>query len=192
MAKVERAVLRFVAAGKLREAAEEVIRRIGPEVLRYLRAVMRDEDDASDGFSDWAESVWNGLPAFRGDAALRTWAFTLAVHVAGKMRTSAWRRRVRRLGTGEASRIAEEIRTRTKIRAERQRIELERLREALSPADQTLLTLRVDQGLSWEEIAGVLSGTGQRATATAMAKRFERLKDRLARLARESGLLDGS
>ena len=48
--------------------------------------------------------------------------------------------------------------------------------------------LRVDHRLSWAEIAEVVSGEFPVIEAT-LRKRFERLKARLARLARERGLV---
>jgi RNA polymerase sigma-70 factor (ECF subfamily) len=73
---------------------------------------------------------------------------------------------------------------------ERQRQALEKLRAALPVEDQSLLVLRIDQGMSWSEVAEILAEEGRRADPAALMKRFERLKDRLAKLAREQGLLD--
>jgi RNA polymerase sigma-70 factor (ECF subfamily) len=66
-----------------------------------------------------------------------------------------------------------------------------RLRARLDAIEQTLLVLRVDQRLSWEEIADVLAGPGpgESLTPAALRKRYERLKDKLRRLARAEGLL---
>jgi RNA polymerase sigma-70 factor, ECF subfamily len=50
--------------------------------------------------------------------------------------------------------------------------------------------LRVDQGLAWAEIAEILAGEGRRVEPAALMKRFERLKERLARMARDQGLLE--
>jgi RNA polymerase sigma-70 factor (ECF subfamily) len=66
---------------------------------------------------------------------------------------------------------------------------LARLREALEPEERTLLILRLDREMSWNEVAEVLSGEGDPVDAAAVRKRFERVKDRLAKLAREQGLL---
>ncbi len=49
--------------------------------------------------------------------------------------------------------------------------------------------LRLDQGLSWKEIAYVMAHGGRPARPAALSKRFERLKVRLARLARDQGLV---
>lgn len=183
-------VRQLLAAGDLRGAATEAIRGLGPRILGYLRAVLRDEADAADAFSQFAENLWKGLASFRGESSFVAWAYKLAWNAAMNLRDQAWHRRGRRLATGEASRIAEEVRTRSAIRVERQRRGLEKLREALSAEEQTLLVLRIDQELSWEDIAEVLSSEGQPVDAAALRKRFERLKERLGRMARDQGLVE--
>jgi RNA polymerase sigma-70 factor (ECF subfamily) len=175
--------------GRTREAAEEALRAIGPDVFRFLRARLRNETDAADAFSAFAEALLRGLAAFRGESALRTWALRIASHEAADVRTQAWRRHVRRLETTELSALAAEITT-SVGRHEEERAGLERLRQTLKPRDDALLVLRVDQRLSWNEIAGVLSSGAGATTAAAVCKRFERLKQRLARKAEELGLLD--
>jgi RNA polymerase sigma-70 factor (ECF subfamily) len=67
---------------------------------------------------------------------------------------------------------------------------LRRLRDRLDPEDRTLLVLRIDKEMSWDDIAAVLSGEGAPVTSVAVRKRFERLKSRLARMARDEGLID--
>jgi RNA polymerase sigma-70 factor (ECF subfamily) len=180
----------LIAAGDLDGAATEALRALGPSVLRYLRSMLRDEEAAVDAFSHFAENLWKGLASFRGDSSLRTWAFRLAYNAALNLRDEAWRRRARPFATGEASRIAEEVRTKTVVRVERQRRALDTLREALTEDERSLLALRIDQGLSWAEIAVVISAEGSPVDANTLTKRFERLKERLAAMAREQGLLD--
>jgi RNA polymerase sigma-70 factor (ECF subfamily) len=180
----------LLSAGDAAGAATAALRSHGPRILRYLRSLLRSEDDAKDAFSMFAEDLWKGLPSFRGDASLQTWMFRLAWCVAQDLRKEPWRRRGRRFATGEASAIAEEISTRSYARDERRRRDLDRLREVLSLEEQTLLDLRIDQHLSWPEIAGVLSHDSEAVHPDALAKRFERLKERLARLAREKGLIE--
>ena len=140
----------LLAAEDGRGAATEALRELGPPVLRYLRAVLRDEEDAAEAFSRFAERLWRGLPGWRGER-LRPWAFRIAWSSALDVHGEAWRRRVRRFESGEASALAKEIRTRTLVRVERQRTALEKLREALSPDEQSLLTLRIEEGLGWED-----------------------------------------
>jgi RNA polymerase sigma-70 factor (ECF subfamily) len=185
---LEDRVRALLGAGAHADAATEAIRALGPAVLRYLRTLLRVEADANDAFSCWAESVWSGLPGFRGEASLRTWAFRLAHREALAVVDHAWRRRVRPFATGEASRLAATLRTASAVRVERRRRKLDALVARLTPEQQSLLSLRVDQGLSWDEIADVLSSGARRADPKTLAKRYERLKEQLAaELARDSG-----
>jgi RNA polymerase sigma-70 factor (ECF subfamily) len=66
---------------------------------------------------------------------------------------------------------------------------VEQLRERLRPVDQMLLTLRIDRGLSWTEIAEVLSTQRHPIAEPALRKRWERLKISLRKLAEANGLI---
>ena len=181
----ETRVQQLIDAGDVSGGATEALRALGPEILRFLRSVLRDEEDAADAFSQFAENLWKGLSSFRGQSSLRTWAFRVAWNSAMNLRNDAWHRHGRRFATGEASQIAEEIRTKTVVRVARQRDELEKLREALSAEDQSLLALRLDREFSWEEIAEILSAGGEPVQALTLMKRFERLKKRLTEMVRK-------
>ncbi len=187
---VEVRVRQALAAGDPPGAATAAIQELGPPVLRYLRSLLRDEDDASDAFSVFAENVWRGLPSWRGAGSLKAWCFKLAWNAATNLRNEAWRRRGRRFFSGEASALAAEVRTRSQAKVERQRQALDKLRESLEVEEVSLLALRVDQKMSWAEIADVVSADGKRVEPAALMKRFERLKARLARMAKEQGLIE--
>jgi RNA polymerase sigma-70 factor (ECF subfamily) len=190
MADPEAKVLGSLDAGDVKGAATEAIRGYGPQVLGYLTAVLKDEDDARDVFSQFAEDLWRGLPGFRRECSLRAWAFKVAWHAASRYARDPYRRRHRPILTTEASKIAASVRSTMSTYAPGGRADrLLKLREALDPEEQTLLILRVDKGLSWEDVAQVLSTEGTPVAAAALRKRFERLKDKLARLAKEQGLL---
>lgn len=186
----EQRIRGLLDAGDLRTAATVAIQSIGPRVLRYLGAILRDETASDEAFSMFCEALWRGIASFRGESSFQTWALRLATNTAHDYRDDPWRRRARPFATGEASALAAEIRTQSRSRAQDQERGLEALRHELSPADQMMLALRVDQKLSWAEVADVLSGAGARTTEAALSKRYERLRRRLARLARAKGLLD--
>src|SRR5512137_345407 len=151
---------RLLAEGDLPGAATDAIRTLGPEVLRYLRSILRNEGDAQEAFSQFAENLWRGIGTWRGEGSFRAWTFRLAWNAAINMRNEAWRRKGRRLVTAEVSALADEVRTRSALRVERQRQALDKLRESLGDEEVSLLALRIDQGLSWAEIAQVLSADG--------------------------------
>jgi RNA polymerase sigma-70 factor (ECF subfamily) len=186
---LEEQVRQLLAGGDDGGAATAVIDALGPAILRYLRAVLRDEGDAGDGFSQWAENVWQGLPAFRFGSSLKTWSYRLARNVAVNLRDEAWRRRGQRLATGQASALAASIRTRSVLVVERRRQVLDELRATLDEEEQSLLTLRLDHELPWSEVAVVMAGEGTEVDPATLMKRFERIKLKLGKLARERGLL---
>jgi RNA polymerase sigma-70 factor (ECF subfamily) len=176
-------------AGDLPGAATVAIRELGPAVARYLRGLLHADADAADAFSDWAESLWTGIGSFEGRSSFTSWAFRLAFNSALSLNDRAHRKRERRLATAEASVLADEVRT-TAFQHERRRRRLDELRAELSPDDQTLLFLRVDQQLGWDDVAAVLSSPSAPVEPAAVRKRFERLKERLRKLAHERGLIE--
>jgi RNA polymerase sigma-70 factor (ECF subfamily) len=187
---VEELIQERLGAGDARAAATEALRGYGPRVLQYLRSLLRNEADVSEAFSRFAEHLWAGLDGYRGEASFQTWAFRLARNAALKLQDEAWHRQVRPFATGEATALADDLRTRTVVRLERQRQALDELRQTLPEEDRTLLILRVDQELSWEAIAAVLAGEGEPALPNTLSRRYARLLERLRALALERGLLE--
>ncbi|HET9597546.1 MAG TPA: sigma-70 family RNA polymerase sigma factor [Anaeromyxobacteraceae bacterium] len=187
---VDRKVADLLPAGRVDPAATLVIETYGPEILGYLRAMLREEASASDAFSVFAENVWRGLTGFRGDASLRVWCYRIAYRAALSLKRDPYGRRKNRLETTMASHLAGRIFATTAVERERHGNALERLREKLDPEEQTLLTLRIDRDMSWREVADVLSSEGAHVEEAALRKRYERLKDKLARAARDEGLFD--
>jgi RNA polymerase sigma-70 factor (ECF subfamily) len=93
--------------------------------------------------------------------------------------------------TVETPEEIEEIRSFIADYAPRGRAEkLMKLRESLDHEEQTLLILRVDKAMPWEEVAEVMRADSEPATLAALRERFERLKEKLGRLAREQGLIE--
>lgn len=183
-AEVEAGTLRALDAGDAAAAATAVIQGYGPRISGYLTRLLESETDASDAFSLWAEQIWRGIPGFERRSRVKTWAFKAAWSAAMRVRDEAWRRLHQRLETGVASRLAATVRTQTAVRLESQAAHLAELRAELSQADQTLLVLRLDQQMSWDEAAEVLSAAGGPVDAVALRKRYERIKRRLAELLR--------
>ena len=185
---LDQRVAALLEQGAVDQAATAALEGLGPAVLGYL-ASLHEEDDARDVFSSFAEDLWRGLPGFRRECSLRAWAFRLAWHASARFRRDPFRRRGERLPPSMASRLADSIAGASQLPGGR-RDALRQLREALDPEERTLLVLRIDRELEWEEVAAVLSAEGAPVEAATLRKRFERIKDRLARLAREQGLLE--
>lgn len=172
-------------------AATAAIKGYGPEILGYLVATARTETDAADAFSMFCEDVWRGLPRFRFASSLRTWAYTLARHALYRLVRDPERRRpkVSPSEAPELAQLAEAVRTTTLLHLRTEiKDKVAALREQLDEEDRTILILRVDRKLAWQDIARVLSEeeiTDSEATkrSAALRKRFERIKERLRKLA---------
>lgn len=166
--------------GDLDSAATVALRAYGKELLGFLASVVGNESEAREVFSQLTEDLWRALPAFRRECSFRTFAYRLAWHGALRYQRDGFRLRVRRLMTEEYSRLGAEVRSTTLPERARQ---VERIREGLDPDERALLVLRVDRALPWEDAAAALSAEGERVSAAALRKRFERLTAKIARLA---------
>lgn len=181
----------LLAAGRSRAAAEEVIRAHAGRIRQYLLAILRDRDAADDASSLWCEWVLRGIAGYRGDAPLRTWAYGVAHNAARRVRSDAFRRRRCSLSRARSSRLPDPPPS-SAARRERTGRVLEAIRARLSLDDQGLLALRVDHALDWDAVAAILSPQPGEPPirAAALRKRFERLKERIRRLARAAGALE--
>jgi RNA polymerase sigma-70 factor (ECF subfamily) len=200
--QVEREVRALCDRGDHVAAATAVLEGHGQEILSFLLAVHRDEGEAEEVFSTFAESVWTGLPRFAWVSSLRTWAYAIASHKSKKHSRSRARRE-RHLAHPTDSffeGVVAKVRTQTArfLRTEK-RTKLQALRDTLPEDDRSLLVLRVDRDLSWKDLALVLAdeeGAGpldDQALARESArlrKRFQALKERLREMARREGLIE--
>ncbi|HEY6001455.1 MAG TPA: sigma-70 family RNA polymerase sigma factor [Anaeromyxobacter sp.] len=185
---LEEKVMELLSRGDVKSAVTLVLKAYGSEVIGYLENALGDPDDARDVFQRAAEDLWNWLPGFRG-GSLRAASYRIAHHAAARLRREAWRRRRERMRTTMASRIAASITSPESRLATKPRDRLERLRESLDPDERTLLILRLDREMSWSEVAEILTSEGDPVDSQAVRKRFERVKEKLGKLAKEQGLL---
>jgi RNA polymerase sigma-70 factor (ECF subfamily) len=177
---IEADIARALDGGDYAGSATAAIRGYGPQILGYLSRLLRDEESADEVFSAFCEDLWKGIAGFRRDCSFRTWAYKLAWHAAVRFQKSPHRRRVRRLGTTEASALADQVRTTTALELrEEAKDHLTELRRALTEDEQTLLILRVDRAMTWGEVAEVMSGEDGKVDEVALRKRFERIKEKL-------------
>lgn len=196
--RLERDIRALSEQGEWKQAATVAIEGYGPELLGFVMALLRNETAASDVFSQVCEDLWSGLQGFRWQSSFRTWAYTITRHAAHRYLRSPHLRRNQPLADDEISKIADQVRSSTMnyLRSEvKEKVAL--IREQLDPDDQTLLILRVDRNLSWNEVAQVMLGEDEAhgpdaisRKSAALRKRFERLKDELRRLAKEHQLLE--
>lgn len=158
----------------------------GAEVLGYLHAILPSATEADDAFSELCERLWRGLPDFEWKSSFRTWMYVVARNAAlNRMRSRArkQRREVPLSAAPEVAGMMERVRTETAVHLKTEtRDRFREIRDALDPDDRTLLILRIDRGLSWNETARVLADEEHvddaelPRLAARLRKRFERLK----------------
>lgn len=195
-AELERVIAVHCAAHEFEAAATAAIKGYGPEILGYLAAATRREHETAEVFSDFCEDLWRGLATFRGDASFRTWAYRIAYHALARAGRTGAKRRQRTVALGDVPEIealVDHVRTQTlpHLRTDIKKEVLE-LRQQLDEEERTLLILRIDRRLEWEDIARIVDPeistpeAAKRSSAT-LRKRFERIKLRLRELSK--GLL---
>ncbi len=178
-----------------------LVEAYGADLLRFLRARLENADAASEVYSDVVERLWRNLPRFDWKHGARGYCYAIARNSAVNYSTAAGRRPERNLQLENAgvSRVAERVRTATLpfIKTE-VKDRFRALRQQLSRDDQLLLTLRLDRGLEWRELALVLSydGEGTPPEETELAReaarlrqRFKSAKEKLRAFAKREGLL---
>ena len=185
-------VATLCARGDHGAATAAIVRELGPGLCGYLIAVLRDEDAAQDVLADVAVHVLTALPRFRGDSTVKTWTYRIAWRTAMRHRRGPQHRRAIELRSSLAEQLVAEVRQSTAAYRRAATLQwLERIRAELTPADQSLLTLRLDRDMSWSEIAQVM-GVGDTVVVVAgLRKRYERIKDRLRKAAERDGVLAG-
>jgi RNA polymerase sigma-70 factor (ECF subfamily) len=172
-------------------AAAKAIRGYGPEILGYLTSILKDGDDADDAFSRFAEDLWASMEKFRAECSTRAWCYRLALHAASQLLREPYRKRRERMYTSEAAKIAESVRSAPPVYlASQARDWMEKARASLTPIEHTLIILRFDRGLSWREVCEVIAAEGEELDEPALRKRYQRLKEKLRKLAADDGILD--
>jgi len=176
----------LLTAGQTGQATTIVLRELGPEIFGFLTGVLGDHD-ADEVFSALSIRLWRSLDGFEGRCSLRTWAYVLARHELGRFRRGARRYAEARVPISELEDVLAAARhtTRTTMATEK-RIKLTSLRDELPVEDRTLLILRVDRNLAWDDIAlafadnpEVFSDEDKKRESARLRKRFQLVKQRL-------------
>ena len=190
---VDAEVRRLCEAGDIHRAATVAIQAFSGELMGFLVVVVGDSSEAGDVFADTCVRLWKSLAAFRWESSLRTWVYVLARRACHAHREAKAPHRGRHVPLSQVPEVDELIvRMRTTTLANlggKRATRAERLRAQLEPDEQMLLTLRLDRELDWREIAVVLEDEAPAddaavtRAAAALRKRFERIKEKLRKLA---------
>jgi RNA polymerase sigma-70 factor (ECF subfamily) len=189
--QLDQRVRALCEGGDFRAAATEILNDLGGDVLRVLLARFHDDEVSGEVFSRFAENLWVALPSFAFRCSVRAWVFTLARNAGNRYLAREVKKD--RLGVplsqAPLAGDLERLRTATlaHLRTEN-RDRVAELRAELSEEDQLVLTLRIDRGLDFREIALVTLGdidTEQEQVtreAARLRKRVQLVKEKLRRM----------
>jgi RNA polymerase sigma-70 factor (ECF subfamily) len=185
-------------AGDAGGAVELALRLYGTEVQRLLMTIVQREEVARDAYGRFCEDLWQGLSGFRWESSLRTWVYSVARNAAFREQRGP-ARRLARMGDNTIDQLrGPEPRSMTQpwLRTE-VKSGFARLRERLETDERMILLLRVDQQMSWEDVARILdpeeAGSGPeglKRKSAAVRKQFQRIKERLREMAEQEGLIE--
>lgn len=189
-ANPEAEIRALLAAGDIDGATTLALRIYGPGLLGFLKSRLHDLAHAREAFAWLAEDLWKGMRGFRAESSVRTWAYAIARNVAYRYADRELRARYAAVPLSQISRasaLAVSLPTSEGLDAR-----AARLRAQLDEEEQTVLTLRVDKGMDWKDIALVMLFNGEEPDeeaitreAARLRKRFQLLKDKLRKLAAE-------
>lgn len=184
---LDRELMAEVARGDA-AAFETIVARHRAAVFRYARSLARDDAAAEDALQETFLAAWRNAGAFRGEAPLRAWLFTVArnfVFRHARTRAGEPEETVPLDALGELAGWGSAGDPQEAMRRLEERERVENALEALSTADREILLLRELEGFTGEEAAKMLG-----LTLPAQKTRLHRARLRFAAELRR-GMLDG-
>jgi RNA polymerase sigma-70 factor (ECF subfamily) len=146
------------ARGGDERAADLLVRRYLGDVYAVTARVLVDRDLAEDAAQETFINALRGLQRFRGEASFRTWLLRIAVNAARTVaRRQYHRREVSLEVAADAASGERDAASVVVLNDEAARIR--RVLEKLPEKQRMAVTLRVNQGLSYQEIGAVLDCT---------------------------------
>jgi len=142
-------------AGDTRAATRLVGRH--SQALARFAASAGERDGIEELVQDTFVRAFASLDSFRGESTLRTWLFTIERRLMLDRRRAE--RRSRDTVLVEESDHVSEYGALDSLIAEEMQERVRRSLEALSPTQREVFTLRVQQGLSYKEIAVIVDST---------------------------------
>jgi RNA polymerase sigma-70 factor, ECF subfamily len=191
----EQEIIHALQVSDYEGAAIRTLRAYGSEILGFLIVQLPERQHAEEVFSIFVEDLWRALPGLTLKSTMRAYAYALARNARHRYLARDLKAQRKGVPISQIEWVSELV---VNARAEtppylqtQNKNRLLELRQRLSADEQALLTLRIDRKLEWAEIAEVLDGEADASTATArQRKRFQLLKDKLTRWAKEDGWHD--
>ncbi len=165
----------------MKESKEEQFKKIVAEnsdrITRICRYYNPDKEDQKDMYQEILVNIWNSLDKFRGESAISTWIYRIAVNTSLSFTGKAFRFMKLQVSTDQQNLniLFEEDDLEDKLRKEANLEQLQNQLNLLSVIDKALISL-VLEGLSMREIADIIG-----LTEPNVKVKIHRIKEELAR-----------
>ncbi len=145
-----------------RAAFAELVRRHQRTAFAVVWRVVRNDEDAKDIAQAAFVRAWQNADSFRGDASFRTWVLRIAGNLAlNHVRDRGrWRADPLDDNAGDAAPLATEVLGDAETQAQ-----VARAIETLPPRQRLVVELRVQEGLSFAEVAEATASSEDAAKA---------------------------
>jgi RNA polymerase sigma-70 factor (ECF subfamily) len=157
------------------EHFKRIVAENGDRIARICRYYNPNPEDQKDMYQEVLVNVWKSLDRFRGDSAISTWVYRIAVNTSLSFAGKAFRN-MKLMVDGEPQNLSvliEDEELEQKIRNEARFEQLQEQLNLLSVIDKALMSL-VLEGLSMREIADIIG-----LTEPNVRVKIHRIKDQL-------------
>jgi len=137
-------------------AASQLVGRHAEALARFV-ASAGERDQVDEIVQDTFVRAFAAIDSFRGDSSFRTWLFTIARRLLMDRRRAERRSRI--VGSVEEGDAVTQFDALDTIVADESLQRVHSAVEALSPKQREVFLLRVEQGLSYKEIATIVEST---------------------------------
>jgi len=137
-------------------AATQIVSRHADALARFA-ASSGEREEIEELVQDTFVRAFGSLDSFRGDSSLRTWLFTIERRLMLDRRRAEMRQRT--MVPIESVDAATEYDALDGLLADETENSVRKAVESLSPKQREIFLLRVEQGLSYREIAAVVGST---------------------------------
>ena len=142
------------------ERFNQIISGNSERIQRICNYYNSDPEDRKDMYQDVLINIWNSLDNFRGDSAVSTWIYRIAVNTSLNFTGKAFRQMklIVNADVGNLSAVVDDGETGLKLQQEENLNLLQNELNQLSVIDKALMSL-VLEGLSMKEIADIIGIT---------------------------------
>jgi len=142
------------------EKFNEIVSESSERIRRICRYYNSNEEEQKDMYQEVLVNIWKSLDSFRGDSALSTWVYRVAVNTSLTYTGKAYRHMKLMVNsdTANLNSVLDDDNLKAKLEQEKQLDKLQTELNLLTVIEKALISLMLE-GLSMKEIADIIGIT---------------------------------